>query len=139
MIGPDAGEILQSWVDAMPFDPTVLSEGAAVAAFRDWLDQMAKGAPQAPPTPSQSPVEPVDRPGVDDDRIAQAEAAASGGEPPEPQPADTDMEADASPPPTVTTCPLCGGRKVVEVGEDGVTQPCGMCSGAGVVRMATAP
>jgi len=139
MIGPDAGEILQSWLNAMPFDPTMLSEGAAVSVFRDWLDQMAKGAPQTAPTADVGPLEPVDRPGVDDELLAQAEAAASGGEPPGPQPADADMEADASPPPTVVQCPLCGGKGIVDIDLGGGTATCGMCQGAKVVRMATTP
>jgi hypothetical protein len=135
-VGPNAGQVLQLWVDAMPFDPTLLNQDAAVAIFQDWLQQMAAIPPEPAATPPDSPLGPPNGAGVDEAALATAVAAASGAEPPDPQPADTDVEADPGAPPTVSTCPLCGGAKTVTNDETGEITPCGMCSGTGVVRMA---
>jgi hypothetical protein len=135
-IGPNAGNVLQLWIDSLPFDPTLLTDYQAASVFDDWLQQMAASPAEAASSPPVSPVEPLDGAGLAHDALAQAEAAASGGEPPEPQPADTDVEEDASTPPTVSTCPLCAGARTVVNDETGEVTPCGMCSGTGVVRMA---
>jgi hypothetical protein len=134
-VGPNAGAVLQLWVDSMPFDVTILDVFQAGRAFLGWLNNMAAAPPEPAPTPPVSPVESPDRPFLDGAPLAEAVASASGAEPPEPQPADTDMEADPSAPATVITCPLCAGAKTVTNDETGEIGTCGMCGATGVVRM----
>jgi hypothetical protein len=134
-IGPNAGNVLQLFVDSMPFDVTAVHGTTAGVIFLEWLENMAATAPESAATPSVGPVESPDRPFLDGAPLAEAVASASGAEPPEPQPADTDMEADSSAPPTVITCPLCAGAKTVTNDETGEIGTCGMCGATGVVRM----
>lgn len=136
MVGPNAGAVLQLWVDAMPFDVTLLSDTAAQAVFADWLQQLAASPPEVPDEAPAGPLEPSDDPGVVGDALAQATAAASGSEPPEPQPADTDLEADQGASPTVVGCPLCSGEGFTVDDQTGEQSTCAMCSGTGLVRMA---
>lgn len=135
-IGPNAGNVLQLWVDAMPFDVTILSEDAALTVFTDWLQEMAGAPTQEAPTPPDSPVEPMGADPVGEWASAEVEAHNARTEPPEPGPADTDMEADESPPDTFVNCPLCNGTKTVVDDETGEVTPCNMCAGMGVIRMA---
>lgn len=136
MIGPDAGEILQTWVTATPFDVSILADYDACQAFASFLQVVAGVASDQAPTPPDSPLEPSGGPDLDGAALAQREAADGGAQPPEPQPADTDMEADQGAPPSVVTCPLCSGEGSTNDGADGARVTCAMCGGAKVVRMA---
>lgn len=136
MNGPVAGELLQGWVDAMPFDVTILDQETAGRVFGDFLEELVKGAEQVPSTAPTSAVEPPSADGLGHDALAQAEASAAGGEPPEPQPADTDPEADQGTEATWVTCPLCQGAKQVVDVDTGEATDCGMCGQTGVIKMA---
>ncbi len=135
-IGPNAGNVLQLWVDAMPFDVTILSDDAATAVFTGWLEEMAGSPTQEAPTPPESPVEPVGGDPVGEDALAQWTAENLPDGPPEPAPADTDVEADEGTPATFVTCPLCNGAKQVTDDETGEVTECNMCHGLGVIQMA---
>jgi hypothetical protein len=136
MIGPDAGSVLEMWLETLPFDITLLDHHAAVTAFRgSVLRAYGEAAPEAATSPTR-PVEPGDGQPVDGEALAEFEAAQAGAGPPEPQPADTDVAADQGTPPTVVTCPLCSGAKVLVDDETGEQAACGMCRGTGLVSMA---
>jgi hypothetical protein len=138
MVGPNAGVILQTWVDSMPFDVSLLDSDSASVVFTDWLDSFFRSAPEAAVSPSDSPVEPMDGSPVGETPPDRTGPDNGAGEPPEPAPADADMEADASPPPTVAVCPLCAGTGVTNDGADGASITCAMCGGAKVVHMPVA-
>ena len=134
-VGPHAGVVLQTWVDAMPFDVTLLDSDIAGTLFAEWVADVTKGTTEEAPTPPVGPMEPLGGGGMDDAAQAAAEASAAGAEPPGPGPADTDLAADAGAPPQVVTCPLCTGAGVTSDGADGASVTCAMCGGAKVVRM----
>lgn len=135
MVGPQAGNILQTWVDTMPFDVTYLHEAEATTVFLIWLEDVVKGATEEAPTAPVGPVEPLDGDGLVQAAQAEDEAVAAGGQPPDAGPADTDMAPDASQAPAVVTCPLCTGAGVTSDGADGASVTCAMCGGAKAVRM----
>lgn len=103
--GPRGAELLQAFVDGMPFDVTILSPEQARDIFLSVFRQDAAESIQAPAAPAGGSVEP------DNDPVATA--AASGtpgpmeatGSAPAPQPADTDLAADTSQTDTVTADP----------------------------------
>lgn len=129
MIGPNAGQILQAFIDTAPFDLTLLGSFDAQRAFTSFLERAGLAAP-APETESDTP--PVVETGngsVDyGNAAAEAEATAATSVP-DPAPADTDAEAGESTTPTVIDCPNCGGSGEQTNGETGATEVCGMCQG----------
>lgn len=139
MVGPDAGQLLQTWLDAMPFDVAILDVNIATQLFQEWLVEMVNVAAAPAPTPDIRPVEPMGDGGLVEAARAETEAADGRGEPPEPAPADADLEANEGTPATVIVCPLCNGDKYVDVDGDGNRQPCGMCHTLGIVTMAGTP
>lgn len=135
MVGPAAGEILQGFIESMPFDVGVVGSAVAAHIFQQWIDGLTATAAQAAPTSPDSPLESPGNPTVDQTPPDRTGPADGGSEPPESGPADTDMEADEGAAPTVVPCPLCGGTGVTADGEDGATNTCAMCAGTKVVRM----
>lgn len=136
MIGPNAGEILNGWIESMPFDVGMLPPDVARLVFQEWIDGLVAAATETAAPSPDSPLEPPVDQGVAWTAEDEPGPAYESAEPPGPQPADTDMEADASPPPQVVDCPLCGATGVTSDGEDGATKVCPMCEGRKVVRMA---
>lgn len=135
MVGPDAGDMLQTWIERMPFDVTILDERVAAQLFTEWLADMVKGATETPPTADPGPLEPLGSGSLDEAPRAEHEAAEAGDGPPEPQPADTDPEANEGTPDTWVNCPLCNGAKQVQVGDPPEWRECDMCHALGVIRM----
>jgi hypothetical protein len=135
MIGPDAGTILQAFVDSMPFDVTVLHDYQAVVAFTSFLDALGSGTATPAATAALSPLEQAGASRVDEDTLADLVAAASGPEPPDPQPADPDPEAAEGPPLTVVRCYNCNGAGKIEFGDGTEPARCNMCQGTGKLEM----
>lgn len=103
--GPTGGELLQAFVDGMPFDLAILTPEQARDIFLSVFRNDATAAIEAKTTGDSPPmVESGDTTAVDT-ALATAEAVASAGAPPDPQPADTDMAADTSQTDTVTVDP----------------------------------
>lgn len=135
MIGPDAGSILEAWIDTTPFDMSDLGSYQARDLFRSFLSRVqdSRGG-GSPPAGDVAKAEP----GATDvvaARSADAEAAAGGGEPPPPAPADTDVEADTGATPATMKCPNCKGTGQTHDGPEGVAAQCGMCQGSGNVTV----
>lgn len=157
--GPRGGELLQAFVDGMPFDLAVLQPEQARDIFMSVFRQDAADSIQAPAAPAGSAVEP------DNDPVATAAASGAAipveevsSTPPE-QPADTDMAADASeadtvtsdpttpdigtvtPPPVAASTPGVAAQAnclVCNANGQGSTNPaCVVCGGTGKVAAAT--
>lgn len=134
MVGPEAGEVLQAFIDATPFDLSELGTIEACLAFGSFLDRMVNPAEVAPDQADNGQV--VTSPSADvggGDALAQAEAAGASDVPP-PPPADTDEVSD-TPTKTVTApCFNCDGSGMVEFGDGSPAQRCGMCGGTGKIK-----
>lgn len=92
--GPKAADLLQAYVDGMPFDLAILTPEQARDIFLSVFREQAAGDIAAAAAPAGSAVEPSSDPVAD----AAASGAAgpveeTGSVPPE-QPADADMAAD---------------------------------------------
>lgn len=150
-IGPDAGVVLEGFLQSVPYDVTAVES----AVLRGWFERYVSGAfpPPATATSEDTPVaaQPSGGSGVDETALAERASIAAGDGPPPPQPADTDMEADAGaadavtggggePPPTVSpesgpvrmqkvSCPACNATGSVPSSEPGVSVPCNLCKG----------
>lgn len=136
MIGPQAGQILQAFIDTAPFDLTLLSSYDAVKAFTSFLERTGLAAP-ATETASDT-VAPVNGGSASMDyeqRAAEQEAAAASDVPPL-APADTDEPETESASPTVIDCPNCGGSGEQTNGETGAVEVCGMCQGKKTLTIA---
>lgn len=136
MIGPFAGQVLQAFIDATPFDVSLLTEHGAAAAFASFLETQAAPAAATPANPDLSPLGPIGGPRVDDGRLEDRTAAESGAEPPAVQPADTDEPAPDTAASSVVTCFNCNGAGVIEFGGDEPSQRCNMCQGTGKILQA---
>lgn len=157
--GPRGGELLQAFVDGMPFDLAILQPEQARDIFMSVFRQDAADSIQTPAAPAGSAVEPP----ADPVATAAASGAAQPVEevsstPPE-QSADTDMAADASqtdtvtspdpiPPASTDTSPVDAGSTVTpptqanclvcNANGQGSTNPaCVVCGGTGKVAAAT--
>lgn len=103
--GPRGAELLQAFVDGMPFDVTILSPEQARDIFMSVFRQDAAESITAPAAPAGNPVEP------DNDPVATAAASGTPGpveaasSAPAAQSADTDMAADAGTAGAVTVDP----------------------------------
>lgn len=155
MIGPDAGIILQAFIDSMPFDVSVLNEYDACQVFNGFLDGLAAGATETATPDTDSPVVESGSAGVADETVPGAEHGAPTDQPPGPAPADTDTgvevdqgETDQVIPPhdpafglepvaeshfTRETCVMCDGNGTVQISPDEPAAQCGMCKGQGSV------
>lgn len=154
--GPRGGELLQAYVDGMPFDLAILTEEQARDIFLSvFRDDAAAAITDATPA--------ADNPVVADNDPVAAAAASGSAEPvedagtvPVAQSADADMAADtsqtdtvttdptqpvtptvgqtASPNPTVTT-PAEGNCLLCNANGQGSTNPgCLVCHGTGKVQ-----
>ena len=120
-VGPQSAELLQAFVDGMPFDITMLTPEQAtnifVAAFHDTVAESVQDAP----APVGSAVEQTSDP--------VADAAASGNTGPVDTtsaanpvaPSDADMEANTGQTNQVTPDPTAGTAQVTEQPNAGVT------------------
>jgi hypothetical protein len=129
MLGPQAGQILQAFLDTAPFDLSLLSTYDATRAFTSFLESSGLAAPPAGAegdtvAPQSDGGGSMDYP----DRLAEAEAAGAT-DVPAPGPADTDAPEGASTSPTVIDCPNCQGSGEQTNGETGAVEVCGMCQG----------
>ena len=135
--GPMAKDLLQGFIDAMPFDLGVLSSEQVKDIFWGFHDNvMAQSQPENGTTDTGAVVADGEPTGSDI-RTAETEAAANAGAPPTPQPADTDPGAaqDTSgaevTPQAAETVPasIPGG----EIGQVPATQVinCGLCNADG--------
>jgi hypothetical protein len=107
--GPEGGALLQSFIDGMPFDITMLTSEQArdifMSVFREQAaESLAAQGQDTPPNMDTAPDT-----GPDEHALAAAEAVASAGAPPAPAPADTDMAANESTPGEVTPDPTATG------------------------------
>lgn len=107
--GPRGGELLQAFVDGMPFDLSILQPEQARDIFLSVFRDDAAAAIQTPAAPAGNAVEPTSDPVA----TAAAQGAAvpvedAGTVPPE-QSADADMAADTSQTDQVTTDPTMPG------------------------------
>lgn len=135
MIGPQAGNLLQAFLDTTPFDVSELDSYAATAAFTSFLERAGiKITPETTPD-NQGSMDYTTTAAMDNgNALAEAEAVASS-DVPAPQPADTDTPPDQSTAPTVVGCPNCQGTGSVRFGDDEAPQTCGMCNGSGKVTV----
>ena len=135
--GPARLRILSDFLDATPFDPSIMDEVTLRTAFGQFLDRTGVLGPEA-----DTATEPTMEPGgstPDDGGAALAEAeSANASETPAPAPADTD-QPQSSPMAVVTVrCWNCNGTGLVEFGDDQPPAPCNMCKGTGKVEQAAA-
>lgn len=157
--GPRGGELLQAFVDGMPFDLAVLQPEQARDIFLSvFRDDAAAAIQDAPATAEPAVV-------ADNDPVATAAAQGSAepveeaGAVPVAQPADTDMAADTGQADAVTTNPTntasegavipptpAGGSDsaptanclVCNANGQGSTNPgCVVCGGTGLVPKTT--
>lgn len=139
MVGPQAGVILNAFIETTPFDITHFNSYDVKRAFDSFLESagLEAGTPETPIT--ENPVE-SDTGAQLANGNALAERTATGStDVPPAQPADTDQPAatetteTASPSGQVIDCPNCGGSG----NADGST--CGMCGGHGKLTIAATP
>lgn len=106
--GPEGGSLLQSFIDGMPFDITILSSEQARDIFMSVFQDQAAESIAAEGTAPAANVDAGPDTGAIDAAQATAEAVANAGAPPEPGPHDTDMEAAQGTPDTVSDDPTIG-------------------------------
>lgn len=94
-IGQGAGQLLEAYVQSLPFDPSILTPDQAVEGFTDWFQRVGEYADASTSTVSPSPVDSGTGTSVDTGALAVAEAGSAAGSPPPPAPADTDSTATA--------------------------------------------
>jgi len=153
MVGPQAADILQAFLDSVPFDMTTMPTMFVTDAFRSFLDRIVAAAPQTQAPPDSDAVVQQANPGMADGTVVTTAQGAPTDEPPAPAPHDTDASvethagetdqvmqpgaayspAGAIEPPQYQQCVLCDGLGVVSQGEGQAPQPCGMCGGKGKV------
>lgn len=153
--GPRGGELLQAFVDGMPFDLSILEPEQARDIFLSVFRQDAAESIEAPAAPAGSAVEPNNDPVATAAALGTAGPVEATGTVPVAQPADTDMAADTSqtdqvtmpdptpppsteggstaPSPTATT-PAQANCLVCNANGQGSTNPgCVVCGGTGKV------
>lgn len=136
--GPQGAELLQSFIDGMPFDITILTQEQARDIFLSVFREQATEAITSPgatvDSSLESPVDPV----ATDSALATATAVASAGAPPPEQSSDTDMAADTGEAAAVTTDPTVA--RTINVGQpntgqasdaDAVGPNCALCNFSG--------
>lgn len=136
MIGPHAGEMLQAFVDAAPFDITLMKPDTAAEAFSQFLDQLAG---RILDSEGETDTGAVERGGDSDLGVAGDDlltAAVEADSRNADAPADTDQGAQEAPPAQVVTCFNCNGKKVIEFGDGSEPQRCNMCQGTGKILQA---
>ena len=131
--GENRAALLQSFIDSVPFDITIMDRDAMMAAWGEFLTRHIVAENTPPVTPTDSPVGDQSRNGTDaEQQLAEAEAHAAGTVP-DTQPADTDQ----APAPTVTMtkvrCFNCNGQGTIAFGDDQPAVTCNMCEGKGWV------
>lgn len=156
--GPEAGSMLESWLEVIPFD----LDGSTSEQVRDFFHSSinrttpAPGAAESPPAAPAAPAG-GEASAVAPQAVTEAHAPSDGAPPP--QPADTDPTATAGltpadtpaaaaaadqapPPPAPTTetraCPNCNGAGSISYADENgqtVTNQCGMCAGSGKVQV----
>lgn len=131
MIGPDAGLVLQAFIDAMPIDISTLTEYSATQAFKSFLGRALDVDAAMGATPPAGALEPLDDSDVAAAALAESEAREAGREPPAPAPADTDPPAPEAAPSQVVPCFNCDGSGMIEFGDGSPSQRCNMCQGTG--------
>lgn len=135
MVGPNAGTILQAFLDAMPTRIDKLGTYEATTLFQDWFDETFLPASETASTPPVGPVESPDGPSVDQTPPDASEVRDGPETASEAGPSGTGVEADSGAQATVVLCPLCSGTGVTADGEDGSTKTCAMCNGDKVVTL----
>lgn len=136
VIGEGADEALQAFIEAAPFDLTLMSPDTATLAFEGFLEGLQGGAAPPPAETPDSPLVGVDGNDADVAAAAVREAAEAAGSPPDPAPADTDPAAAPAAPMMVVECYNCGGTGSIEFGGDEPPQRCNMCQGTGKIAQA---
>ena len=156
--GPQGGELLQSFIDGMPCDITMLTSEQARDVFMSVFREQAAESLAAQGQDSQPHVDTEPDTGTNDSALATAEAVASAGSPPEPAPHDADMETnqgetdqvttDPTPPATPPVTPTGGATvpKVVSTtsnclvcnsdGNGSNNPSCLVCGGSGKIQAA---
>jgi ribosomal protein S27E len=137
-MGENRVNLLQAFVDSVPFDLTLLNDAAMREAWVQFLEQ--HGALPTTPAESHTADEMVaqSRNGDDDAAaLAQAEAAAATDEPP-PQPADTDTAENPPSATVIVRCWNCEGTGQVVFGDNEPARTCGICHGTGKVEQVVA-
>lgn len=135
LIGPDAGDDLQAFVDAMPFDVGALTPEQLTAVFQDFAQRLAQPAPEAPAAPSPAPVEQIGDTGVAAGAQLADATAAAATDVPAPQPADTDDAAAPATPVTIIACHACQGEGTLDLGDGQGPVTCNMCQGTGQIAV----
>jgi len=135
VIGPDAAQLLQEFIDALPFDAGALDSYALAAAFQSHAARMAGPDAEAASAPPAPPVEQIgDTDVAGGDKLADATAAAAT-DVPAPQPADTDQTASAPTPVSVVACHACQGEGKLDLGDGQGPVTCNMCQGTGKIAV----
>lgn len=136
MVGPQAGAILNAFVDTTPFDLTLLAGYEAKKAFDSFLQSAGLDAPPEETSVVNDPVEQAATESMaNGNALAEYEAAGSSDIPAE-QPADTDTQPEPEPQETTTPqgqvidCPNCNGTGQADGAQ------CGMCQGNGKLTIA---
>lgn len=96
MVGPSARELLQAFIDGLPFDISDVSSYQARTFFESWFQRL-EGIAETDTTDNPTgTVGDVPSTGMDADALATAEAVAAGDGPPAAAPFDTDPGATES-------------------------------------------
>lgn len=94
--GPEGGELLQSFIDGMPFDITILTSQQATDIFMSVFREQAAASIAAQGQDTTENVDAGANPPTDEQALATAEAVATGDPAPEPAPHDADVAANTS-------------------------------------------
>ena len=138
MIGPDAAEDLEAWLQTLPYDVDGVTSETGRAWFVQFLSQVMRAEEARTDEPDSSEV--VSGPGdtVAAESLALQEARQQAGEPPDPAPYDTDTTATEPINMVLVNCPVCNGDKVVSLGDPPQAMPCGFCNQTGKIERAAA-
>lgn len=136
-VGPDAGRLLQGWIDTTPFDMSELNSASARDLFFGFLDRVVENDEMAQNANPDPPPLNAGDPAVSPEPAPEGGGADYNAGVPVPQPADSDMEANAGEAPQVTLCFMCqgSGNQLDDAGA--VVGKCGLCKGARYVTLAS--
>ena len=138
MAGPHAKQLLQTFIDTLPFDIDGMSTYDRARAFTSFLERAGMAADTQAGTPGTGVVEPGGHQDVAGEAKAAEAEATHAGDVPAPQPADTDTPPPPSAETKQVTCGNCNGTGTTPDGPNGEAVQCRMCQGTGRVTVPVA-
>lgn len=135
-VGPNRVNLLQAFVDSVPFDLALLKPEALREAFSQFLQSAGVIDLDAPLPPAPDNVGDDTGSRNDAESTLAEQEATNHADVPDEQPADTDVEADEGSQTETVSCYNCNGTGKIDFGDGEPPVRCGMCKGTGSITVA---